>query len=225
MKRAFLSLAIAALALPSALAFAEPVLYKIDASHSSVGFSIRHFFSKVPGRFDAYSGTIMIDDQNLEKSSVDVTIEAKSINTNQAKRDEHLRTDDFFAVEKNPNITFKSTKISPGEGDSFKVEGDLTIRGVTKPVVLNATKLGTGQVAVEGRPPSMRAGFEATTTVNRKDFGILWNKSLDQGGTLLGDDVTINLEIAAVKDEPKPADAKPADAKPEAKQEAKKKSS
>jgi polyisoprenoid-binding protein YceI len=196
-----------ALGLAVASASAAPVAYNIDPTHSEVGFKIRHFFSKVPGRFNDFSGTVMLDDKDLAASSVDVTIQTASIYTNNERRDNHLRSEDFFSAEKFPAITFKSTKVTPGDGGKFKVDGDLTMRGVTKPVTLDAELVGQGAV---GRGGSSIAGFEATTTVNRKDFGILWNKTLDNGSTLLDDMVTINLGIEADKDEPKKDEPKPA---------------
>ena len=200
MKRITVVLGIAALAalLPLTRALAETTLYKIDPNHSVVGFSIRHLFSKVPGRFNEFEGTIQFDDKNMAASSVETTIKTASIFTNQEKRDNHLRSADFFAADSFPTITFKSTKVTAVENNKFQIEGDLTIRGRTKRVVLDAELLGVGAT-----PMGTRAGFEATTTVNRKDFGVLWNKTLDQGGTLLGDDVAIDLGVEAVKAEPK----------------------
>jgi polyisoprenoid-binding protein YceI len=202
-------LAVIAVALAVASASAAPVAYKIDPSHSEVGFKIRHFFSKVPGRFNDVAGTVSLDDKNLAASSVDVTIQTASINTNNERRDNHLRSDDFFSAEKFPTITFKSTKVIPGEDKKFKVEGDLTMRGVTKPVTLDAELVGVGAIGMGGNVVGTRAGFDASTTVNRKDWGILWNKTLDNGGTMLDDMVTIDLNVEAVKDESKKDDAKP----------------
>jgi polyisoprenoid-binding protein YceI len=199
-----------ALALAVASATAAPVAYKIDQAHSEVGFKIRHFFAKVPGRFNDFAGTLMLDDKNLAASSVDVTIQTTSIYTNNERRDNHLRSDDFFSAEKFPAITFKSTKVTPGEDKKFKIDGDLTMRGVTKPVTLDAELIGMGAIGMGGNAVGTRAGFEATTTVNRKDWGILWNKTLDNGGTMLDDMVAIDLNIEAVKDEPKKDDTKPA---------------
>ena len=195
--------AFAVLALTATTALAEPAAYRFDKSHSSVGFNVRHFFSKVPGKFKDYDGTLLIDDKNIANSKVDVTIQAASITTEHENRDKHLRSPDFFDVEKNPTLTFKSTKIVPGEGTAFKIEGDLTMRGVTKPVVLDVENLGIGTFASEGRAMGTRAGFEATTKVNRKDFGINWNRALDQGGAMLSDDVWITIQIEAIKEEPK----------------------
>lgn len=179
--------------------------FDIDASHSQAGFTVRHFFSKVPGRFNEVSGTIQLDEKNLANSSVEVTIPVSSINTENERRDNHLKSADFFDLEHFPNITFKSTKVVPGKDGKFQIVGDLTMRGVTKSVTLEATQLGLGAVGIGGNAMGVRGGWEATTTVNRKDYGISWNKTLDQGGTLLGDDVTISLQVEATKAKPEAA--------------------
>ena len=209
-------LALCALAVAGATATAGPVAYKIDKSHSDVSFKVRHFFSKTPGRFNDFSGTIMLDEKNPPASSVDVAIQTASIFTNNERRDNHLKSDDFFNAEKFPLITFKSTKITPVEGNKFKVDGNLTIRDVTKPVTLDAELVGIGSVGNAGT----RAGFQATTQVNRKDFGVLWNKTLDNGGTMLDDIVYINLDVEAIKDEPKKDEPKAEMKKDETKKEA-----
>jgi polyisoprenoid-binding protein YceI len=195
-------LAIGALTAP---AIAAPEKFVIDPVHSLAGFKIRHFFSNVTGRFAQMSGTIMFDQKDLAASSVDVTIPTASITTQNDRRDNHLRSADFFAADSFPSLTFKSTKVTPGADNKFQIEGDLTMRGVTKRVVLDATLLGVGSVGMMGT----RAGFEASTRVNRKDYGISWNRTLDQGGTMLGDDVDIAISIEAAKEEPK-KDAPPA---------------
>ena len=170
---------------------AEAATWTVDQGHSSVGFTIRHIFSNVPGSFDKFSGTIDYDPANPAAGSVKVEIDAASINTKVAKRDDHLRSADFFDVAKYPALTFQSTKVTKGEGNKLSVEGNLTMHGVTKPVTLNATFLGAGP-AMGGQ----RAGFEATTKIDRKDFGIVWNKTLDTG-TLLGDEVMIAINLEA----------------------------
>jgi polyisoprenoid-binding protein YceI len=197
--RLSLSAALLALVATTAVAVAEPVTYKIDPSHSLVGFKIRHFFSKVPGRFRDFSGTIRFDEKDLAGTTVDVIIQTASINTENERRDSHLRSGDFFLADSFPTITFKSTKVVPGPDNSALVYGDLTMRGVTKPVTLEANYLGSMADAKMGRKI---AGFEAKSTVNRKDFNILWNKVLDQGGTMLGDDVAIDLQVEAVWSDP-----------------------
>jgi polyisoprenoid-binding protein YceI len=195
----------ATLAVLASLAIAAPALaqgdtFEIDNVHSQATFKVRHFFSKTPGRFNEMSGTIVYDAKDLTKSSVQVTIPTATINTENERRDGHLKSADFFDVEKHPQMTFKSTRIVPGKTkETFQIEGDLTIRGVTKKVMLDAQLMGVGAVAIGGQAMGVRAGFEATTKINRKDFGIVWNKALDQGGTLLGDDVDIELHVEAMK--------------------------
>lgn len=229
MKRPIHSLAIAALALVTvaSLASAAPETLRIDPNHSIVGFSIRHLFARVNGRFTGYEGTVTFDAAAPATSTVDVTIQAASITTQNDTRDKDLRSDNFFDVAKYPTLGFKSTKVELAEGrttlaagDHFKISGDLTMKGITKPVVLDATFNGSGQVAIGGMKMGTVTGFEATTTINRKDWNILWNKNLDNGGTLLGDDVTINLEVEATTprqsaegSKPKPADTKAAEKK------------
>lgn len=195
----------------AAAAHAEPAAFQIDKNHSRVGFEIRHFFSKVPGRFGDYDGTLMIDTKDMAASSVEVTIQAASINTDTERRDNDLRSANFFDVEKFPTITFKSTKVIPGDATHFKIEGDFTMHGVTKPVVLDVESLGMGTFAAGDRSMGTRGGFEAKTTIDRKEWGITWNRTFDQG-PLLSDEVWITLQIEAVKVEPK-ADAPSADMK------------
>jgi polyisoprenoid-binding protein YceI len=182
------------LATAAAAALAMPLAadtYKIDKVHSEAGFHVRHFLTEVPGKFTDFSGTIEIDPANAAASSVDFTINATSINTSNDNRDKHLRSDDFFAVDKFPTITFKSTSIKPsGVKDVYNVTGNFTMRGVTKQVTL--------PVRVNGFNKD-RAGFKLSTTLNRKDYGINWNKALDEGGFMLSDDVDITINIEAVK--------------------------
>lgn len=178
-------------------ASAAPQTYDIDPVHSQVGFSIRHFFSKVPGQFKQFSGTILADGQDPAASSVEVTIQTASIFTDNEKRDAHLRGSDFFAADSFPTITFKSTKVAPVGKDRYQVTGNLTMRGVTKPVTLDMEFLGKGEVSIGGQSMGLKAGFDATTTLNRQDFGIRWNKALDQGGVMLGDDVAVTLHVEA----------------------------
>jgi len=192
------SLAAPALIL-GALLLAAPVLaapqtYEIDPVHSRVEFTIRHMFSKVTGSFGKFQGTVQYDAASPATSTVKAEIDASSIDTNNERRDGHLKSADFFDVAKYPTLTFTSSKVTAGDQGKLKVEGTLTIHGISKPVVLDAAFLGSGP----GLDGVMRAGFEATTKVDRKDYGIVWNKTLDQGGSLLGDDVDINLEIEAV---------------------------
>lgn len=196
MKKVFaLSLTLAALILPAGLVSAAQETYIVDKVHSEVGFKVRHIFTPVRGRFTDYAGTFLLDKEKPEASSVTFTIKAASIDTANENRDKHLRSDDFFAVEKNPEITFKSTEIKATGKDKYAVTGDLTMRGVTKKVTLNVGFLGFG---------GEKAGFEADVVLNRKDFGVNWNKALDQGGYVLGDEVTVNvlLELNRKKEEP-----------------------
>ena len=191
--------------------FAEPVPFKIDPSHSQVSFNIRHFFTRVNGRFNDFAGTIVLDEKNLSNSSVDAVIQTASIYTANEKRDKHLRTSDFFAADSFPTIAFKSTKVTAGEMGTLKIEGNLTIRGITKPVVLDGNFMGAGAMDLEnGMSAGYRAGFEASTTINRKDFAIVWNRTLDKGGTMLGDEVAIQLGVEAIRSEPEKAAAVPA---------------
>ncbi len=195
-------LALALVALAAGSAVAAPMKLTIDKSHSEVGFDVRHFFSKVHGRFNDFSADIVLDQADMTKSSVSATVQTASISTDNERRDGHLKSDDFFAAEKNPTLTFVSKKITPAGKDKFKMAGDLTMRGVTKPVVFDVEILGVGAVAVGGQSWGTRAGFTATTVVNRKDFGINWNKTLDNGGVMLGEEVTITLSIEAQEAQP-----------------------
>jgi polyisoprenoid-binding protein YceI len=212
-KRLIALASIAAIAvLGAAVASADTTSWKFDPAHSEALFSIRHIFTKVQGRFNDMEGTVQLDDKDVTKSSVDVTIKTASIFTNNEKRDNHLRSSDFFDAEKNPALTFKSTKVVPGaDATHFKIEGNLTMRGVTKPVTLDVEYLGGGPWGMGGQVFGTKKGWVASTKVNRMDYGISWNKTLDQGGTLLGDDVDITLNIEA--DNQAPATAQPAAAK------------
>jgi len=200
-----LRLALVALALGLAgTANAAVETWKLDTAHSSVGFTVRHnVISKVSGRFAAFDGTITFDPAKLETAVIDVTIDAASVDTDNDGRDKHLKTADFFDVTNHPTITFKSTAVKPKDKESGTLTGDLTINGVTKPVELNYTVLGF----TEARG-SQRGGFEATGTINRKDFNVNWSKTLDNGGLVVSDNVDITLEVQAAQ--PKPEEAKPA---------------
>ena len=189
----FRSLLIAALFAATPLFAAET--FKIDGVHSLADFRVRHMMSNVTGKFGAMEGTVNLDRANPAKSSVDFTINTSSINTANENRDKHLRSADFFDVEKYPTITFKSTKVTPAGKDLYNVTGNLTMRGVTKEVTLPVTFLGFAKDPWGNE----RAGFELETTLNRKDYGINWNKALDQGGFLLADDVKVSISIEAVK--------------------------
>lgn len=172
---------------------AAPVRWEIDQSHSELTFRIRHLVSRVNGSFNTWSGTIVADPANLAGSSVSVDIQTASIDTNNERRDGHLRSDDFFDAPNHPTITFRSTRVV-ASGRDLQVHGNLTMRGVTKPVVLRGRMLDVGGVA--GR---RRIGFEAETTINRMDYGVSWNRAAEGGGVTLGDEVTITMAIEAVE--------------------------
>lgn len=195
------ALVLAAL-LPASAVFAAPENYTIDPEHSAVGFTIRHLFSKVPGRFTKFEGTLILDRDDFTKSSVQVSIDAASIDTNEPARDKHLRSDAFFDVEKNHTLTFQSTKVRSMAPNKLQIDGNLTIRGTTKPVTLDADILGFGP----GYGGGFRGGFEARTKINRQDFGVAWNDVVEGGGYVLGNDVDITLNVEAAKVQPKPAD-------------------
>ena len=169
--------------------------FKIDKSHSAADFKIRHMMSNVTGRFADFDGALSIDRARPAASSVEFTINTASIDTGNDNRDKHLRSADFFEVEKFPQITFKSTKVAPAGKDKFDVTGNLTMHGVTKEVTLPVTFLGFAKDPWGNE----RAGFEIETTLNRKDYGLNWNKALDQGGFLLADEVKVSIAIEAVK--------------------------
>ena len=183
------------MSVPSAHAAAET--YSVDATHSNVGFSIVHFFAKVPGRFTKIEGTFTLDPDDYSKGEVNISIDPESIDTANEDRDNHLRGPDFFDVAGHPKITFASTKVLPAGKNKVKVEGTLTLHGVSQPVTLDVDVLGMGPDAWGG----YRSGIEARTTINRKDFGISWNKVLDSGGFVLGDEVDILINIEGVRQE------------------------
>lgn len=181
------------LALPLAAA-AEPVLWVVDPVHSGVAFDIRHFFTKVPGLFSDFEGTIHYDAENPAASKVEFTIEATSIDTGNEQRDEHLRSPDFFDVEENPTWSFTSKTVEAGAGDTLQVTGDLTIAGVTREVTIPVEFHGSGTT-----PMGPRAGFSTQFTVDRTDYGIEWNRALEGGGAVLGDEVGIEIDIEATQ--------------------------
>ncbi len=170
-------------------------VWQIDPSHSGVSFTVRHMFTKVRGRFTAFSGTIETDGDQFNNGQVSVEIQADSIDTNDAQRDGHLRTNDFFGTGDNPTISFTSTSITPRGGNKFLVQGDLSIRGVTRPVSLEAEYEGGGMTPFGTEV----ASWTAQTEVDRKDFELSWNAPLEAGGFLLGDNVKIELDIEAVR--------------------------
>jgi len=169
--------------------------WNIDTTHSSISFSIRHLvIAKVRGQFKKFSGTVSWDDADVTKSSVTVDIEAASIDTAEAKRDEHLRSADFFDVAQFPQLSFRSKRVET-DGDAIaRVVGDLTIHGVTREVTLAVEDLGRAKDPWGNR----RSAFTATTAIDRKDFGLRWNQALEAGGVLVGDKVEISLDVQAV---------------------------
>lgn len=172
---------------------ATAATWNIDPTHSVLTFKVRHFFSKTSGTFGDWTGTIEFDPEKPEASSVQITIQTASIDTKHEQRDGHLRSADFFDAENHPTITFESTEVRKA-GDGWELVGDLTMRGVTKSVVIPFTFLGSGPDGWGGT----RAGFEGSTEVNRKDYGISWNKMLDTGGAVLGEEVEIEIQVEAV---------------------------
>jgi len=187
---AALALAVAATLAPASVA-AETL--KIDSDHSTVAFKVSHLvFSKVLGRFDRFEGTLTLDPADLTKAAVSVSIDASSIDTNEPDRDKHLKSDAFFDVEKFPKLTFQSTAVRKTADNKYEMDGNLTMRGVTKPVTLKVDVIGIGPDR-----GGLRAGFEASTRVNRKDYGVSWNNIVEGGGVVVGDDVDIMLTIEA----------------------------
>ena len=170
--------------------------WSIDPAHSHVEFAVKHLMiSTVKGRFGIVSGTVQTDESDPAKAHVEVEIDAASIDTREAQRDAHLKSADFFDVEKFPKLTFKSTRITGVDGDSFTLTGDLTIHGVTRPVTLAVTSEGRGKDPWGGE----RAGFSATGKIKRSEFGLTWNQVLETGGFVVGDDIKISLDVELVK--------------------------
>lgn len=173
--------------------------WTLDPAHSGIEFAVKHMmFTTVRGRFKDVKGTIQLDEENLGKSEIAVEITAASIDTGVADRDKHLRSGDFLDVEKYPTLTFRSKRVEgtmKGEGDRFTVVGDLTIRDVSKEVVLEGVFEGTG------KDPwgNTRVGARATTKIDRREWGLTWNAALEAGGVLVGTDVRIELELQAIK--------------------------
>lgn len=176
---------------PAAAAQAAEI-FQVDPVHSAVEFKVRHLLSKAGGNFDEFSGTLRYDAQNPAKSRFEFTIQVASIDTDNEKRDQHLRSADFFDVETYPAIGFKSTRIEPaGQKGHYKVTGDFTMHGVTKSIVVDAEVLGFAETGM-----GMRGGVDVETTIDRKAFGIVWNQTMDKGGVVLGDDVDIDISLA-----------------------------
>ena len=183
-----------------ATALGDTSVWEIDPVHSSAQFAVRHLMvSTVRGEFGKMSGTVKLDDSDPTKSSIEATIDTASINTRIAKRDNDLKGPDFFDVTKYPTITFKSKKIAAAGEGKFKVTGDLTLHGVTKEIVLDVEGTTT---PIKDHMGKMRLGGGATTTINRKDFGLAYNRALETGGVLIGEevDVTIDVELTQKPD-------------------------
>jgi polyisoprenoid-binding protein YceI len=188
---------IAILAVPSPAAVTT---WQIDPAHTAAGFSVKHMMiSTVRGQFKGVTGTVNWDDQDISKSSVDVTIDANTVDTGEPKRDADLKSANFFDVAHYPTITFKSAKIEKISAAKMKVTGDLTIRGITKPVVLDVEGPSG---AIKDPYGNTRVALNATTTINRMDYGVKWNAKLD-GGVVVGDDVNINIDLEMIKKEAK----------------------
>jgi polyisoprenoid-binding protein YceI len=170
--------------------------WTIDPSHSHVEFAVRHLMiATVKGRFAGVAGTVRVDDANPSAATVDVRIDVASIDTREPQRDAHLRSADFFDAEKYPVLTFTAARIQDREGHAFKLAGDLTIHGVTRPVVLDVTEEGRTRDPWGGE----RLGVTAATKIKRSDFGLTWNQALETGGVLVGDDVKVLLELELLK--------------------------
>lgn len=195
MKRFIISLiAIIAVVIPTV---SQASTWKIDPDHSHVGFQVQHLMiANVYGVFTMFNGVVTIDDNDITKSKVTVTIDTNSINTNVAKRDEHLRSADFFNVAQYPTMTFVSQKILKGDTGALQIIGNLTLHGVTRQVVLNAR---VPEKISKDPWGNLRRGATASTTINRKDYGLLWNAVLETGGIAVGNDITITLDVEMIK--------------------------
>jgi polyisoprenoid-binding protein YceI len=181
---------------PSVLAAATT--YDVDKAHSSVGFSIRHLLTQVQGKFNDYTGAITYDPAAPDASVVELTVQAKSIDTGNERRDGHLKSPDFFDATKFPTLSFKSQKIVSRSKDELDVTGVVSMHGVSRTITVPVKVLGVMSTVAFGQ----RAGFQTTFALNRKEFGINWNKALDTGGMLLGDDVTITINVEAAARQP-----------------------
>jgi polyisoprenoid-binding protein YceI len=180
----------------STVATAVGAAWRVDPTHSQVEFAVRHLMiSTVKGRFADVSGTLIGDETDLEHASIELTIPVAGIDTHEGQRDAHLRSADFFDSEQHPAITFRSTSIVRAGSDTFTVTGDLTIRGVNKPITLTVHAGGLGRDPWGGE----RVGYSTTVRINRKDFGLNWNQALETGGVLVGDQVTISVDLELVR--------------------------
>jgi polyisoprenoid-binding protein YceI len=172
--------------------------WKIDTAHSAVHFTVRHMMiSNVRGEFQQLSGTVNLDEERPENTTVEVKIDAASINTREAQRDGHLRSADFLDAEKYPHIVFKSTRVERTGEKTARLHGDLTIRDVTRPVVLDVEHTGI----LTNPWGNLSAGFQARTKINRKDWGLTWNQALEAGGVLVGEEIKVDIELELVKEQ------------------------
>jgi polyisoprenoid-binding protein YceI len=170
--------------------------YTLDPAHTRIGFVARHaMVTKVRGNFDEFEGTAHLDFEDPTKSSAEVTIQVKSINTNQKQRDEHLRTNDFFDAPTYGQITFKSTKVEVLGDDKYRVTGDLTIKDTTKPVAIDFEFTG----AAKDPYGNIRVGFDGSTVIKRSDWGVNWNAALETGGVMVSDKITLEFDVSAIK--------------------------
>lgn len=170
--------------------------FVIDPTHSSIGFTARHaMVTKVRGTFEQFEGKAVLDAANPSASSAEITLEVASINTRQAQRDEHLRTNEFFDAPTFPQITFRSTGVEIVSAETFRLTGDLTVKGITKPVTVEFEYVGLAKDVYD----NVRAGFEGKATINRSDFGVTWNAPLETGGVLVSDKIVLEFDISAIK--------------------------
>jgi len=173
--------------------------WKIDPAHSAIHFSVRHMMiSNVRGEFERFDGTIDLDEQNPENTTVEIRIDAASINTREDQRDGHLRSADFLDAENHPHLTFKSTRVERTGENTAGLHGNLTIRDITNPVVLEVEHAGI----LTNPWGNLSAGFEARTKINRKDWNLTWNQALEAGGVLVGDEIKIEIEVELLKEAP-----------------------
>lgn len=172
-----------------------PITWKVDGAHSDLQFKIRHLISKVTGTVRDWTGTIVVDPASLSGGTVEFTANVATIDTRNERRDGHLKSAEFFEVEKFPTISFKSTKVV-AKGNAMKITGDLTIKGVTKSITLDAEYLGATGAPEAGK---QKVGFHASATINRLDFGVSWNRAIEGGGLTLGDEVELDFNIEAVR--------------------------
>lgn len=172
---------------------AEPFEYTIDRAHSSISFGVRHFFNEVPGRFTDFDGTLVYDAADPSASKVEIVVQSESIDTDQERRDEHLRSDDFFAAEKYPTVHFRSTRVQQNSDGTLSVTGDLTLRGKTKRMTVPARVLGVMELG----GGAAKAAFETELEIDRQEFGVSWNRALDNGGAVLGNTVTVRIILQA----------------------------